>query len=234
VLALRPSTGGASGSFLVAADDQQRYWCKSLNNLQGPRVPVTEQIVGRLGALIGASVCRVALVRLDGVVGWEFRAGHRIEPGWAHGSAAVEPVIETRALDHRLEDDNRRRHAGFYALDDWLLGGDQQWLCATDESHAYYSHDHGFFLGGPTWSAASLAAAGAAPSALSANPTGLDAEELRRLADRLASVTEQEIETEIRKIPAEWPVTDAELAAVVELAAERRRPVAARLRALVP
>jgi hypothetical protein len=65
VMPLRPSTAGGSGSFLVLADDGRRYWCKSLNNFQGPRIPITEQIVGRLAALIGAPVCELQLVNLD-------------------------------------------------------------------------------------------------------------------------------------------------------------------------
>lgn len=105
VLPLSASTGG-SGSFLVAADDQRRYWCKPLNNLQSARVPVNEQIVGRLARLIGAAVCEPALVNLDGLIGYEFRPGRFVEPGWAHGSTAVDPALETRALEDRLADDN--------------------------------------------------------------------------------------------------------------------------------
>jgi hypothetical protein len=87
VMPLRPSSVGGAGSFLVVADDGRRYWCKSLNNFQSPRVPITEQLVGRLGALIGAPVCEVALVLLDDVVGWEIRpgSGRVVEPGWATG-----------------------------------------------------------------------------------------------------------------------------------------------------
>jgi hypothetical protein len=112
VMPLRQSTSGQSGSFLVLADDQRRYWCKSLNNFQSPRVPITEQIVGRLGALIQAPTCEAQLVRLDELVGWEIRPGsdRRVEPGWAHGSLAVDPGVETRELGHRRDDDNRRRH----------------------------------------------------------------------------------------------------------------------------
>jgi len=62
VMPLRPSSAGGSGSFLVLADDRRRYWCKSRNNFQGPRISITEQIVGRLAALIGAPACEVALV----------------------------------------------------------------------------------------------------------------------------------------------------------------------------
>jgi len=153
VMPLRESTAGGSGSFLVLADDGRRYWCKSLNNFQGQRVPITEQIVGRLATLIRAPACEVELVRVDAIAGWEFRPGTaRVgEPGWAHGSVAVDPAIETRALEHRIDDDNRRRHAGIYALCDWLAGSDVQWLYGVEEDNAYYSHDHGYYLTGPDW-----------------------------------------------------------------------------------
>ena len=98
VIPLRPSSSGGAGSFLVLADDGQRYWCKSLNNFQGERVPVTEQIFARLATVIGAPACAPQFVDLTPIVGWEFRpgTGRVIEAGWAHGSRAVEPVIETR------------------------------------------------------------------------------------------------------------------------------------------
>ena len=55
---LKQSTDGGSGSFLVQADDGREYWCKALNNTQeAPMVPVNEQIVARLGRLIGVAVC---------------------------------------------------------------------------------------------------------------------------------------------------------------------------------
>lgn len=233
VLPLRQSTIGGSGSFQIAASDGQRYWCKALNNPQSQRVPITEQIVGRLGRLIGVAVCEVALVRLDGIAGWNFRADSVVEPGWAHGSLAVDPALETRGLAHRSEDDNARRHAGFYALHDWLLGGDPQWLQATSEDNAYYSHDHGFFLRGPAWTGAQLALLHHEASTLSPDPSGLDADELHRLADRLESLSIDELEREISTLPAGWPVSDDELDAVVALADGRRGAVAARLRCLV-
>lgn len=66
------------------------------------------------------AVCEPALVNLGGLVGYEFRPGRFVEPGWAHGSTAVDPALETRALEDRLADDNRRRHASFFAVHDWL------------------------------------------------------------------------------------------------------------------
>ena len=59
---LKSSVGG-SGAFLGHADDQRRYWIKPLlNSDQGTRVPITEQIVGRVGALIGAATGEVVLL----------------------------------------------------------------------------------------------------------------------------------------------------------------------------
>ena len=233
---LRPSSVGGSGSFLVLADDQRRYWCKSLNNFQAPQISITEQIVGRLAALIGAPSCEVALVGLDDIAGWEFRpgSGRLVEAGWAHGSLAVDPAIETRSLDHRTDDDNRRRHCGIYALCDWLAGSDVQWLYGVTEDNAYYSHDHGYYLtGGPTWTEASLAAARDVPFTLSIPPDHLDHEELARLADTLEGLTREGIEAELSKLPYDWPVTDAELDALADFADHRRGPVASRLRATV-
>lgn len=229
---LRPSAAGGSGSFLVLADDDQRYWCKSLNNFQGHRIPVTEQIVARLGSRIGAPACEARLVDLTNIAGWEFRpgAGRVVEPDWAHGSLAVEPALETRALDHRGDDDNRRRHCGIYALCDWLAGGDLQWLYSVDEDNAYYSHDHGLFLTGPNWTAETLEAARTTSFALSQPADRLDPDELERLAGALEKLAREDIEAELSKLPSEWPVTDEELDAVADFAYSRRGAVAGRLR----
>lgn len=234
MLPLRQSTGGQAGSFLVAADDGKRYWCKPLNNLQSPRVPITEQIVGRLGRLIGVGVCEPQLVLLDGLAGWEFRAGHFVDPGWAHGSLAVEPVLETRSLDFRPADDNRRRHAGFFALHDWLAGSDAQWLYDTSADNMYFSHDHGFYLAGPAWTTSSLTSRRGETFVLSLDRAGLDTAEIGRLSDRLDQLTRDEIEVEVFQMPASWPVGDDELTAVTDFADQRRPGAAERLRRLLP
>jgi hypothetical protein len=219
----------------VLADDGRRYWCKSLNNFQSPRVPITEQIVGRLASLIGAPACAVALIRLDAIIGWEFRpgTGRLVEAGWAHGSVAVEPAFETRELRHRTDDDNRRRHCGIYALCDWLAGSDVQWLYGVDEDNAYYSHDHGFYLTGPEWTETSLVASRDVPFTLSIPPAQLDPNELERLADALTNLTRATIEGELSTLPEDWPVTDHELNVLAEFIDYRRGPAAAHLRAVV-
>jgi hypothetical protein len=233
VLPIKSCIGGFSGSFLIAADDGRRYWCKALNNRQSPRVPITEQIVGRLGRLIGAPVCEPQLVLLDGVAGFEFVSGRIAEPKWAHGSLALDPALEIRILENRSDDENRRRHAGIFALHDWLAGSDPQWLYATAEDNAFYSHDHGFYLTGPDWTDLSLAQSADVEFSLPMDREGLDAGELVRLADRLEALSKASIEAEISRLPANWPVGEGELQAVADFADHRKVAVAGRLRGLV-
>lgn len=235
VMPLRSIPHGVSASFLVQGQDGADYWCKATNNPVSPRIPVNEQIVARLGRTIGVSVPDPVLVRLDGITGWEFRQGHLVEAGWAHGCAAVPGAIETRVLGHRTDDHNTARHAGFYALMDWLAGGDPQWLYSASAENAYYSHDHGhFFPGGPDWTPASLATTGTSEHGLGVPADGLDVGEVARLADAIEAVTKDEIDGVMSKIPVEWPVADDDLAALSAFLEARRGPVAARLRALLP
>ena len=231
---LRKNAGGGSGSFLVRADNGRRYWCKTLNNVQGERVPLNEQVVAKMGLLIGAPVCEPNLVYMpQDLAGWKFRDDREIEVGWAHGSLAVDLAVETHDLANRASDDNARRHVGIYALYDWAVGSDPQWLTAGTDFE-YHSHDHGhYFPNGPAWSAESLSQAAASVCALGVPATGLDTAEVNRVADRLAAVTEQEVVHCVSNVPAEWPVTDDELEAVVDFVYGRRQSVAERLRALL-
>jgi len=234
VAPLQQSGTGGSGSFLVVADDGRRYWCKTINNTQNePRLPTNEQVVARLGLLIAAPVCEPQLVRIPSdLAAWEFRPGRALEAGWAHGSLAAEPVIETRDMANRSTDDNARRHAGLYALHDWLAGSDGQWLMVGADA-AYVSHDHGhFFPGGPGWTPTVLQQNVASPYPLGFPVAGVDAGELRRLADALEGVAEQEVAEVMSKIPRGWPVTDDELEALMTFVLDRRAPAAQRLRDL--
>lgn len=183
--------------------------------------------------LIGAPVCVPELVYIPAALaGWEYRLGIVLVEGWAHGSLALDPVVETHTLDDRASDDNARRHAGICALYDWVGGSDPQWLVRGPDRE-YFSHDHGCYLpGGPNWDVAGLQAAATNPFQLGVVSAGLDANELTRLADAVEGATEQRVEACVSKVPAMWPVTDSELEAVVSFVLVRREPVAARLRAI--
>lgn len=62
----------------------------------------------------------------------------------------------------------------------------------------------------------------------------MDRAETGRLADRLVALTKDEIEVEISKLPASWPVSDEELEAAIDFADQRRQGAAERLRGLLP
>lgn len=236
VAPLGQTGAGGSQPFLVRADDECRYWCKALNNPQGARVPINEQIVGRLGSAIGVGVCMPMLVEIPSdLVGYKYTAGYELEEGWVHGSRAVDGTTETRTLDHRGEDDNPTRHAGFLALHEWLFGGDGQWLVLGEEDNKYFSHDHGHYFagqGGPDWTIQGLQQNPDADAAELLEPggQGLDSAELSRLADVLEALTAEDIASHLAKLPATWPVSNEELSAVGEFADARREAVASRLR----
>jgi hypothetical protein len=234
VAPLRVSTAGGSGSFLGRGSDARDYWIKVLNNGQGTQVPVTEQLVGRAGALIGAPSCAVAIIFISSAVaGWPFRPGKTLERGFAHASLAVDLAVEAGALAARTADNNTVRHAGYFALYDWCWGGDPQGLLSLSENQAFYSHDHGWFLppNGPGWNMAQLIGTVDLPNEYGGDTTGIDLGEVSRLATALEAVSRSDLTQICAAIPRSWPVTDADLEHVGAYLEWRAPLVANRLRA---
>lgn len=215
--------------------DGTQWWVKPLNNNQHPRVTITEAIVAAAGALIGAPVCDAAVVFLPReIAGWEFRPGRRIESGFAHASRGIASAVEHRSLQHRERDDNARRHVGVFALYDWCWGGDEQWLYAEPEDRKLYSHDHGWYLPetGPTWDVNALVARVGEAHEPGWSPTGLDPEVITEYAQRLRTLTHDELVATLRGIPQSWPVSDSELAGVGWFLETRAGEVADRLESM--
>jgi hypothetical protein len=229
---LQQGSRGGSGAFLGLGSDQQRYWIKPLNNIQGIRVPVTEQIVGRIGFLIEAPICIVHTIEIPSeFVGWEFRSGRKLEAGIAHGSKHIDQVADVGGMDRRNNDDNARRHARMMALFDWCWGGDQQGLVALADESRYYSHDHGWYLPpeGPTWDVASLEATVDAPHEYSAPKDGITSAIVDEILEKLLAVQRSQLCDALACIPATWPVTDAELECAGFFLERRAAAVAARI-----
>ncbi len=225
---------------MALAADGRRYWVKLITNQQGPLVLINEQIVARCGNLIGAPTCTVKVVEIpETLVG--IVSGVQVEAGLAHGSLNVADTVNERRLGHRMEDDNRRRHAGLFALHDWCWGGDSQWLFALSDEYKTYSHDHGYFFpSGPNWPSDlnEVRAQVDQPHRLqddvaTADPTGLEAEAVREFADALDALGSGDLVEILRAIPPDWPVTDADLE-LLGFFLERRAPqVARRLRLMI-
>lgn len=234
-LPLQASTRGGSGTFLAADADGAKWWVKPLNNRQGGKVVVTEQVVSRVGALIGAPVCEAAVVEIPPELeGWEFRPGSALEAGYAHGSRAVDAALEERALSHGDRDDNGVRHAGVFALYDWCWGGDDQWLYAELDDRKLFSHDHGWYFpdSGNNWSVATLEAQADEPHPPRWPSGHLDGRELERLAAVLRLLPQEKLVEALMDIPETWPVSDAELEALGCFLEYRAPRVADRLDAL--
>lgn len=230
ILPLAQSRAGGSGAFLVRADDGHRYWCKVVDNPQSPRVPVNEQVVGRLGRWLGCAVCDVALLRIPAELeGWEYRPGRKLVQGYAHASRALDPAIETRAVLHPRDDDNPSRLSTLDVLADWCWAGDHQWLYVPNEENRYYSHDHGhYFPGGPNWSRASLGATSSAQKPpFPVIPTGVGP--LSEIAAKLAAADAATIAGVLSGLPIAWPVSDDDLIDLVQFLDGRRGSVVARI-----
>ena len=232
---IKPSPRGGSGTFLAADGDGEQWWVKPLNNKQDERVTVTEAIVAAVGALLGAPVCDSAIVFLPPEIeGWEFRSGAMIESGYAHASRGVASAVEHRSLQYRERDDNARRHVGVFAVYDWCWGGDEQWLYAEPEDRKLYSHDHGWYLPetGPTWDVDALVARVGEAHMASWSPSGLDSAVIAACAQRLRTLTHDELVAALSGIPKSWPVSDLELERVGWFLESRAPEVAARLESM--
>ena len=230
---LQQSSAGGSGAFLGLADDRRRYWIKPLNNAQGQRVPITEQIVSRVGKLIGAPTCEARTIAVgQELAGWEFRPQRRLEPGIAHASLHVEDAVFVSALDRRVDDDNPRRHAFLFALYDWCWGGDVQGLLAVREENRFYSHDHGWYLPleGPTWTVADLESQADVPHELPGKIDGISSGAAEEVAKALEGARMDRLQEALAAIPAIWPVSDDELECVGFFLEKRAPAVAQRIR----
>jgi len=207
---------------------------KTLNNTQDkPRILVTEQVVGRVGKILGGPTCDVRTIQIpQDLAGWEFRPGRPLTPGIAHASLAIDLVVETRNLSHREDDENAQRHVHILAIHDWCWADDAQWLIAEADRHRFYSHDHGWYLppGGGNWTADTVVQMVDQPHELGDSGQGLDMGAVDVIVARLEAVTRDELVTCLAEIPQEWPVTDTELEAVGYFLERRAPQVAQRLR----
>jgi hypothetical protein len=227
---------GGSRPFHVSATDGQSYWVKQVDNEQSCRVPITEHIIGACGRMIGAPVRDFCLIEIpEEFDGDKLMNGTVLRKGIAHASLNLEFGFSNKTWgpENRERDNNRRRHAAYFAFFDWCWGDDRQWLYDTSDDLAMYSHDHGHFLpGAPNWTVESLLENVEVSHFLDTSPAGLDYNELGRVAAALENLARDQLVEVLRAVPASWPVQDAELEVLGYFLECRRSPVAARIRRL--
>jgi len=226
---------GGSAAVPVHATDGRRWWLKPLNNPQGPRVPSTEYLVGRIGSLIGAPTCEVSIVRIDKMHEQASEGpGSPLQEGYAYGSLDVAGAREHKSsLEYRAKDDNRRRHVGIFALWDLCFGADPQWLHQAIDDERTWSHDHGhYFPSGPNWTEQTLIDNVLAPHELASEKSDLDPLKIEEVAALVEGLNATTISTILKSVPAPWPISDSELETLGWFILERSGPVGQRLRSL--
>ncbi|MBB3750822.1 hypothetical protein FHT44_003317 [Mycolicibacterium sp. BK634] len=198
---------------------------------------MAEWVVASLGSAIGAPVCETALVEIpDALLPCEFAPGCALVAGVGCASRDLggTPLEIRDNLDHRSDDDNRRRHAGVFALVDWFYGDDLQWLLDTSDDWTIHSHDHGWYLppAGPTWTPAGLRSTVGTPGQTIGDSAGLDLAELDRLANAIEAVSDAVIVDVLAAVPEGWGIPTDDLDCIGWYLAERRSAVASRLRSI--
>lgn len=236
------SAGGTwSSPIRVAADDGHDYFVKFPEACSDPADQASvaiEMIVARVGRLIGAPVVDAVVLQVPAAF-----HGHEIKPGVpltstvAHASRALDQCDELGRpqLRARSQDDNRRRHAGVYALFDWFMGCDQQWLYDIDDDRSIYSHDHGLYLpplGRGFWTDADLQVHVGQPHSLPDDPSGLSPAGVADTADALRKLQRSDLQLVLNQVPLSWAVSDVDLEALGWFLEERAPGVADRLEQL--
>ena len=235
VSVLTPTTSG-SGTFLGLASDGEKYWVKAPNNPQGPRTLAAEVIVHGIGNLLGAPICKTALIEIPISMTYQFAPQHRLHGGIGHGSRDIPAALVSENWStFSSRDNNRHRQALIFGLWDLCMGGDQQWLHDITEGYTIWSFDHGFWLGGEgDWSSESLRKTGTSPWLYDREPGDLDpavasARALRTAALAVHALDREAIRAVTASVPIEWKIPYADLATAADILFLRAEGVAERL-----
>lgn len=152
----------ASKPVAVRCDDGETYVAKSIQpGNAGMKTGVTaEQVVARLGRMIGAPVPEVVYVDVpQEMIDNQPEMAH-MAPGLAHGLKMIPNCSEREGIDAVTSERNKKAYGRLAVLYGWCHAGDHQLVKTLDADADVYSVDHGhFFPGGPAWNAASLAGA---------------------------------------------------------------------------
>lgn len=233
VAPLAKSASGAN-AFLGLGDDGQSYWVKVPGNPQGDTILSAEQIVSSVAQLIGAPARQTSLIEVpQDLAGWEYGQFHKLRSGIAHASLLLPAAEESDELVYSKRDGNPKRVPAFFALWDWCMGEDEQWLFDQANDMSIWTFDHGWWLGGgPGWDAASLEGLVDSDWRWRGGFTGCDPVSFDAVAARLEALSPTEILRAVSHVPEAWGVHDNALESVAWVLYRRREPVAKRLREL--
>ncbi len=222
--------GTSSNPVALICDDGHTYVVKARqpNNATIGHVVVAEQVVARIGLLIGAPVPEVALVEVPALlVSAQPEMGH-MQPGVAHGSRFMADVTEQMALDN-THAENRERFALLAVLYGWMAASDHQFVYNKTGPRLVHSVDHGhFFPGGPNWTLASLTQPSSAQlDSTITNACALTQEEKENAVRHLVKVKETDLARIVAIPPEDWGFVEAERIALLDYLTRRRDEILA-------
>jgi hypothetical protein len=222
--------GSASAPVVLGCEDGHDYVVKGQ---QAGRAIINEQIVGRLGAELGAPVGQVNLIEVPAdLIGMQADLKH-MPAGVSHGSRLIPGCSDRQWIAHHDVPENKQRFAALAVLYGWIPAGDHQLIYRQTAPHVVFSVDHGhFFPGGPNWTVAGLNGAG--PAVLYGELMSgckITREELRTVEDRLRTVSVTTIAEAIATPPDTWNITVEERVAVAAYLATRKEQLLATLAA---
>ncbi len=206
---------------LLKCSDGKDYVVKGQN---AGRQIINEQIVARLGLLLGAPITEVQIVDLAKLIEVERNLAH-LSSGTAHGSLFVPNCFDSRDLLATSDDMNRPRLALLAVLYGWTEASDRQFLFSNTRPRLIYSVDHGhFFPNSPDWTVEDI---------LETDNVQLDAFlfrecnftpiEINQSLDALAQIDEEAVVKIVGVPPVEWGITIEERVMMVEYLIRRQR-----------
>jgi len=205
---------------VLGCDDGSDYVVKGS---QAGKAIVNEQVVGRLGHLIGAPIPAIKIVNVPAelIAGNSAEISH-VRPGLAHGSALQNNCTDKEGLGRTDVPENEKRFAALAVLYGWTHAGDRQLIYCLDKPQLVWSVDHGhFFPGGPNWSVPSLQGVGAA-SVFPELAAVCEPESIEEVISVLSTVKLEDIAAAVAAPPDTWAVTIEERKELAILLENRR------------
>jgi hypothetical protein len=136
---------GLTRPAVADCDDDHRYVIKGR---QAMRPLIADQVVGRLGAIIGAPVPDVQLVEVPSELIMPGSFFEHFEAGISHGVRFVEKCSDSWYVQYVTDEGNMERFAALAVLYGWTDPEDRQFLYLTTAPHRVFSADHGAFFSG--------------------------------------------------------------------------------------
>lgn len=226
---LNDKHGSYSKPFKVTADGED-YYVKALREDKDlGRALCVEQVAGYLGEELGAPVPPTPRVKLTEEFVQAEPELTNVKPGLAHGVQDIGECSPKRTDVAYVDvDTNRERFARLAVLYGWFHGHDEQVLYRTQSPELVFSVDHGHFLPAvngqqDNWSVDCLMSApDPEPYPKFVNGASLGEDELHRVYEDLAEITDRDISEGVARPPQEWGIVIEERVALADYLAERR------------